>query len=234
MWLVWRRGSPLLSPASILDLEQARFSPGRAPAAGPRRRPVNPRRRLPAEGGPSSPVPPEEMHPEQFRWIVDGHNAIFAVPAWEDLQVAGERRQARQCLEESLETFGRAIGAQIWVVYDGNRLERNPDAVALPHLHTEYSNPPEEADDRILFLVARALREGEKPLVVTSDRKTLAGRLPPGTRYLEVGRFFRRVYPRRVHAPEKWEPSEMRDVEEHFLRLSGEGASEGQEPAPGE
>jgi predicted RNA-binding protein with PIN domain len=190
---------------------------------------MTPGRRGSGSDGPGRAPSPEELHPEQFRWIVDGHNAIFAVPAWEDLQVGGERRQARQSLEESLEAFGRAIGSQIWVVYDGNRMDRNPDALALPHLHTEYSNPPEEADDRILFLARGALREGARPVVVTSDRKTLAGRLPPGARWLEVGRFFRRVYERRVRTPEKWEPGGMPDVEEHFLRLSGEENGPGEE-----
>jgi hypothetical protein len=178
------------------------------------------------EGGPGRPLPPEEAHPGQFCWIVDGHNAIFAVRAWEDLQVAGRRREARQALERSLEEFGRAIGRQICVVYDGNTLERNPDALVLPHLRTEYSNPPEEADDRVVFLATRALREGERPLVVTSDQKTLAGRLPAGVRCLEVDRFIRRVVPTLLRPPEKWEPGEMQDVEDHFLRLSGEGGED--------
>jgi hypothetical protein len=193
-----------------------------------RRRAVPQRR---PDGELSRPLPPEEAHPGQFRWIVDGHNAIFAVRAWEDLQVAGRRREARQALERSLEEFGRAIGCQISVVYDGNTLERNPDALVLPHLRTEYSNPPEEADDRVVFLATRALREGERPLVVTSDQKTLAGRLPAGVRCLEVDRFFRRVVPTLLRPPEKWEPGEMQDVEEHFLRLSRE-AGEGTETPP--
>jgi len=162
-------------------------------------------------------APVEERSPELLRWIFDGHNAIFAVRDWEDLQLAGSKREARRALEESLETFGRAIGAQVWIVYDGNQLERNPDAISGPYLRTVYSFPPEEADDRIVHLARQSLQQGERPVVVTSDRRTLASNLPPGTRCLDVDAFYRRIYPRWVRRPEKWEPEGMEDVERHFL-----------------
>jgi predicted RNA-binding protein with PIN domain len=170
---------------------------------------------------------PEGRHPSEHRWIVDGHNAIFAVRAWEDLQVEGRRREARLALEESLEVFGRAVGVQVWVVYDGNRLERNPDARDDPHLKTWYSNPPEEADDRIIFLALGSLRQGERPLVVTSDRRTLGSRLPAGVRVMAVERFFRGVHPRFVRAPEKWEPEGCEDIERYFLGLEAPAESGG-------
>ena len=55
----------------------------------------------------------KELHPSRYRWIVDGHNMIFAVEEWESLQLDGEKRAARRQLEDSLEAFGRAIGGQI-------------------------------------------------------------------------------------------------------------------------
>ncbi len=170
--------------------------------------------------------PSEEADPGRYRWIIDGHNAIFGVREWEDLQVSGQRREARRALEESLEAFGRAVGCQIWVVYDGNRYTANPDAVSWPHLRTEYSYPPEEADDRIRFLVQVALDAGEAPMVVTSDRRTLGGSLPPGARPMEVRDFFGRVYGAALRRPEKWLPSGMEDIERHFL--------EGDDPGDGE
>jgi predicted RNA-binding protein with PIN domain len=184
-----------------------------------RRPPQNPR---------GSPESAEELHPESFRWIVDGHNAIFAVPEWEALQVAGRKREARLALEEALEAFGRAVGSQVWVVYDGNRMERNPDAVSWTHLRTEYSLPPEEADDRIRFLAQHSLRDGERPVVVTSDRRTLAGTLPQGIRWCEVCRFLRRIYARRIRPPEKWDPGGMEDIERHFLEEAGEEPPDGE------
>ncbi len=164
----------------------------------------------------------EERHPERFLWIVDGHNAIFAVSEWEGLQVEGRRKDARVSLEGSLEAFGRAAGTQVCVVYDGNHMERNPDAVDRLHLHSEYSLPPEEADDRIRFVAGRALRDGRRPVVVTSDRKTLADSLPEGIRWMEVRTFFRLVRGRRLRRPEKWIPDgmEMDDVERFFLSRS--------------
>ena len=167
-------------------------------------------------------VSEEERHPERFLWIVDGHNAIFAVPEWEDLQVAGRKRDARAALEESLETFGRAAGTQVCIVYDGNHMERNPDAVDRLNLHSEYSLPPEEADDRIRYLVRRALQDRRRPVVVTSDRRTLAESLPDEVPSMEVRAFFRIVRARRLRRPEKWMPEgmEMDDVESYFLSRS--------------
>ena len=147
-------------------------------------------------------LPREEAEPALFRWIVDGHNAIFGIAEWEALQVAGRRAEARRALEESLEAFGRAAGVQVWVVYDGNVLERNPDAVDGPHLRSEYSWPPEDADDRIRYLAGRALRDGERPVVVTSDRRTLAGSLPSSVRVVDVPRFFRGICRRIQRRPE--------------------------------
>jgi predicted RNA-binding protein with PIN domain len=165
-------------------------------------------------------LPAAEAAPHLFRWIVDGHNAIFAVRDWEALQVAGQRREARLALEESLEAFGRAVGARITVVYDGNHLERNPDAVSWPHLRTEYSLPPEEADDRIRFLAGRAVRDGEQVVVVTSDRRTLAATLPAGVRWIDVRQFYRSIYQRALYVPEKHQAGDMEDIERHFLSLS--------------
>jgi predicted RNA-binding protein with PIN domain len=171
--------------------------------------------------GRDSPPPPEEADPQRFRWIIDGHNAIFADPELEALQIEGQRREARRGLEERLEAFGRAIGSRIWIVYDGNRMPRNPDAVDYPHLWTVYSDAPsEEADDRIVFLARQALSEGTPPLVVSSDRRTLASRLPQGARHLEAQDFFRRVVRKRLRRPEKSQAGEMEDVERFFLSRS--------------
>ena len=172
------------------------------------------------DGGANRRLPAEEATPDRFRWIVDGHNAIFAVSEWEELQVAGQRREARQGLEESLEAFGRAIGARVTVVYDGNHQDRNPDAVSWPHLRTEYSFPPEEADDRIRFLAECSVRDGEHPVVVTSDRRTLAATLAPGARSMDVRRFFRRVHARALFVPEKMPVDGLDEIERHFLSLS--------------
>lgn len=172
------------------------------------------------DGRRGRPGSPAEESPGRFRWIVDGHNAIFAVRAWEDLQVQGRRREARQALEESLEAFGRAAGTQVWVVYDGNHLDRNPDAVAGPHLRSEYSFPPEEADDRIRFLAGRSLQDGVPPMVVTSDRRTLAATLPAGARSIDVAAFFR-LRDRLLRQPEKVTSAEgFEDLDQIFLAQS--------------
>lgn len=179
------------------------------------------RSRKPAPDPGKGRVSREEAEPERFRWIVDGHNAIFKTAAWEALQVAGRRGEARRALEQSLQAFGRAAGVQVWVVYDGNGLERNPDIVEGPHLRSEYSCPPEVADDRIRFLAEQALRRGERPIVVTSDQRTLARSLSAEVRVIDVPGFLRGICRRIQRRPEKWSPSEnLEDVERHFLRRS--------------
>ncbi len=159
----------------------------------------------------------EDTRPADFLWIVDGHNAIFAVPEWERLQLAGQKREARQRLERRLEEFGRAIARQVWVVYDGNHLERNPDAVDRPFLRSFYSLPPEEADDRIRFLAQSQVRSGQSPVVVTSDRRTLAPSLATGVRWMEVREFLQGPARVAFEQPEKRTTEGMEDIERYWL-----------------
>lgn len=165
----------------------------------------------------------EDDRPGDFSWIVDGHNAIFAVEEWERLQLAGQKREARLRLERRLEEFGRAIARQVLVVYDGNQLERNPDAVDRAHLRSVYALPPEEADDRIRFLAQAELRAGRTPVVVTSDRRTLAVSLPAGIRWMEVHQFLRGPARAARSDPEKQTPTDLDDIERYWL---------GEAPAP--
>ncbi len=178
-----------------------------------------PPRRTPVSKGPHAPRRKTEIDPGAHRWIIDGHNVIFAVPQWESLQIEGRRAEARGALEEMLESLGRAWGVQIWLVFDGNHLERNPHQGVWPHLRAEYSNPPEEADDRILYLAGQALRAGERPLVVTSDRRTLVGRLPRGATSMGAGAFI--AWSRQfLRPPEKWVTEGLTDIERFFLSRS--------------
>ena len=122
-------------------------------------------------------------------WIVDGHNAIFALPALQRLQREGERQQARRKLEGLLQPFAQQLERPLVVVYDGNAMLPNPDAVSSGQLQTLYSQPPEEADDRIAFLAEQASSRGETVTVVTDDRGTLGVRLPEPVQVLAVGVF---------------------------------------------
>lgn len=154
-------------------------------------------------------------------WIVDGHNSIFRIPAWKRLHVGGERRAARLALEELLERFGRSMSREVWVVYDGNELDRNPDQVRRFHLQSHYSNPPEEADDRIRHLAQGVLRDRGRPAVVSSDRR-FTETLAPGVRVYDVERFFGGIVPDALVIPEKWAPDAggADDLWGHFLRSS--------------
>lgn len=154
----------------------------------------------------------------RYLWIFDGHNLIFARRDWERLQTSGRPRAARKRLETALTRFGRAVGTQVWIIYDGNRSEGNPRTIETPFLRATFTVGLQEADDRIQEVARDALTRGERPVVVSSDRRTLLDALDTGVRRLEVQPFFERVYDRLLRAPEKWVPDGLEDVEQHFLR----------------
>ncbi len=161
----------------------------------------------------------------RYRWIVDGHNAIFSHRDLEELQVGDRKGEARRRLEEILERFAATHGVEVQIVYDGNRLERNPDARRGGRVESVYSlAPEEEADDRIVMMTMRLIREGRSVVVVTSDRATLGARLPRQVVRVEPSELFRRL---EGPAPEERRserrpPGDFSDIEAHFLALEAE------------
>ncbi len=169
-----------------------------------------------------SPRNPLLQTPSRYRWIVDGHNFIFAVPRWERLQLEDRGKEAREGLVQWLEDLGRALGVQIWLAFDGRVTPEGSSSGAQdrPNLRVAYSIPPEEADDRIRTWANSALASGETPCVVTSDRRTLADHLPPGVVTLSPSALVA-LHAQVVRVPEKWMPAEdLEDVERHFLKES--------------
>jgi predicted RNA-binding protein with PIN domain len=157
--------------------------------------------------------------PRQFRWIVDGHNAIFAHPDLEALQTGGEKAQARRRLEGFLERFAALFRLEVTIVYDGNRSEGNPDQRRGGLVRSLYSlSPHEEADDRIVLLCTEWRREGRKVAVVSSDRATLGARLPSGVIQVTPAELFDRLE-RGVARSADARPQ----GEAHFLSLEQEG-----------
>lgn len=126
-------------------------------------------------------------------WILDGHNVIFALPGLHRLQITDRRDEARRGLVARLRRFARARGETVLVVFDGNAMPSNPDAVEEPLLEVVYARRGEgEADDRILHEARRRLEQGQTVTVVTDDLRTLAWDLPKGVRHLEVREFWSR------------------------------------------
>jgi len=159
-----------------------------------------------------------ETEPAEFRWIVDGHNLLFAMPDLEQLQREGRRSEARAELQARLEAFGRAIGRRVCVVFDGVEAPPLRDDARSPHLETMYSHPPAEADDQICTLAAQWVRGGERVAVVTSDRRTLVPRLPRGARAIPARQFLAMLR-RTTRTPEKW-IADLSDVERALLAKS--------------
>lgn len=158
--------------------------------------------------------------PRIYRWLIDGHNAIFSHPDLEALQVEGSRGEARRRLESIVERFSAIQGIDILIVYDGNRMERNPDARKLGRVQTVYSNgPDEEADDRIVMLASSWLRDGARVAVVTSDRATLASRLPSAVRIVPPAEVFRRARPAKERGGRGVPDGDFSDIEGYFLSL---------------
>jgi predicted RNA-binding protein with PIN domain len=159
-------------------------------------------------------------------WIVDGHNTIFAVPALSRLQQSGERQEARRGLEAMLRPFAESLSDCLYIVYDGNRLARNPDARDSGRLRMLYSQPPEEADDRIVFLAQRERGRGRPVTVVTNDRRSLAPRLPAGTVTMSVEVFCDACLssPPASAQERSAPPGDYGDIERHFLERASEMA----------
>ena len=159
-----------------------------------------------------------EQEPAEFRWIVDGHNLLFAMPDLEQFQREGRRSEARAELQARLEAFGRVIGRRVCVVFDGVEAPAVRDEARSPHLETMYAHPPAEADDQICTLAAQWVRGGEKVAVVTSDRRTLVPRLPRGARAIPARQFIA-LLRRATRTPEKW-IADLGDVERALLAKS--------------
>lgn len=150
------------------------------------------------------------------RWIVDGHNLIFALPALCRLQMQGDRQRARWELEGLLLTFATRLEHPLIIVYDGNEFGSNPDAQRSHALETIYSQPPEEADDRIVYLATQAVARTETACVVTNDRSSLLPRLPAEVHVLSVEEFrTRHLLPE--PAPEGPPEKQLTDAERHEI-----------------
>ena len=126
------------------------------------------------------------------RWIIDGHNAIFALPVLGTLQRHARRQEARDELEQRLLPFSSQLSKPLLIVYDGNEFTANPDARTHGNLQTFYSQPPEEADDRIVYLTQQTVGAGESVAIVSDDRRTLGSRLPEGVQLWAVRDFWDR------------------------------------------
>jgi predicted RNA-binding protein with PIN domain len=117
-------------------------------------------------------------------FIIDAYNLLRR-----GFDFAGRDLQSqREMLEVQLREFLRARPqARLFLVYDG-ALEVNPTALrgrteSLPEgLQIHYTTPPETADDVVLKLCRRLIREG-RTTVVTSDFKDIVRQLPARIRH---------------------------------------------------
>lgn len=156
-------------------------------------------------------------------WIVDGHNLIFHIPHLEELQSSGRRGEARRRLEDMLRAFAGSSGERMVVVYDGNRMEGNPDMIREEDFQTFYALPPEEADDRIVYFCRQFMKEGLRVRVVTSDLRTLKKNLPEGVSHVTAREFHSQdLRPRRTEG--KSVRGDFSDVEAELLRRAEESS----------
>ncbi len=154
-------------------------------------------------------------------WLIDGHNLIFQFSELEELQVSGRRAEARRDLESLLRAFALDRGERVVIVYDGNMLDKNPDAVQEELFATIYTSPPEEADDRIVYLARTHIENNDRVLVVTSDVRTLANDLPETAIHMTAGMFRQRHLTERQEGKQAAE-GDFSDLEAEFLRADAE------------
>jgi predicted RNA-binding protein with PIN domain len=151
-------------------------------------------------------------------WIMDGHNMIFAIPPLQRLQVTDRREEARAGLADRLERFAISRGEKVLVVFDGNELPSNPDALRSPVFEAVYTRRGEGvADDRILREAGRCLGQGLGVTVVTDDVHTLASKLPRGVRHLGVREFWLKHIEKDVGEGGKRVEGDFSDVEREMM-----------------
>ncbi len=174
------------------------------------------------------------MSPSRI-WIMDGHNIIFAIPPLQHLQVSDRREEARARLTDRLERFAIARGEKVLVVFDGNQMLSNPDAVRKPLFEVVYSRRGEGvADDRIIHEARRCQERGLVVTVVTNDLHTLANELPRGVIHLGVAEFWLKHIEKEAVQEGKRVEGDFSDLEDEMLALGAatERAFEVREPAP--
>ena len=168
-------------------------------------------------------------------WIMDGHNMIFAIPPLYALQVSDRREEARARLADRLERFAMARGDKVLVVFDGNEMLSNPDAVRKPLFDVVYTRRGEGvADDRILHEARRCVERGLTVTVVTNDIQTLARDLPRAAQHLRVEEFWLKHIEKDAARAEKRVEGDFSDVEREMLAraAAAEAASPLREPVP--
>jgi predicted RNA-binding protein with PIN domain len=154
-------------------------------------------------------------------WIMDGHNMIFAIAGLESLQRSSRGGEARALLAERLEAFAHRTGERVLVVFDGNDLPSNLDAVSTPLFETVYARRGDQAADRrIVSESTRLAGRGVLVTVVTNDVNTLAIALPRAVRRLGVREFWLRHIERPQQADEKRVEGNFADIERALLDLA--------------
>ena len=165
-------------------------------------------------------------------WIMDGHNMIFAISSLQQLQVSDRREEAREALADRLERFALARSEKVLIVFDGNELASNPDAIRRPMLEVVYARRGvTEADDRIIYEARSCLKQGRPVTVVTNDISTLAGELPRGVDHLRVQAFWLKYIDKPVGEGGKRVEGDFSDVERDMLAQAA--VVESGPPAPG-
>jgi predicted RNA-binding protein with PIN domain len=179
-------------------------------------------------------------------FILDGHNIIFALGGLQALQTSGRGAEARSRLVERLQAFAHRQGERVLVVFDGNELATNPDALRTPLFEIVYTRRGHQvADDRILSEARRRAEAGETVTVVTNDRNTLGNLLPRGVRRVGVREFWTTHIEPRPREEEKRVEGDFTDLEQAMLALApeerpgqavrrpGSGSPASPAPAPG-
>jgi predicted RNA-binding protein with PIN domain len=147
-------------------------------------------------------------------WIMDGHNMIFAIRGFQEMQVSGRGDEARGALVDTLRRFAQTRGEQVLVVFDGNDLPWNPDVIREPFFETVYTRRSDgEADDRIIHEARLRAEQGQHVTVVTNDVRTLAVELPKSVLHMKVHAFWLKHIERAADPESKRVEGDFSDVE---------------------
>ncbi len=131
-------------------------------------------------------------------YIIDGHNLILTNRHLSEVLDYRGPKAPRELLEARLIEWGAGEErVRIVLYYDGRDFEgSHPGNRDEGVLSVRFTDPPAEADDRIVYEASRLLGMGEVVIVVTGDRG-IAQRLGgSGVRSADPSAFWRRIRPR--------------------------------------
>ncbi|MBN1826925.1 MAG: NYN domain-containing protein [Candidatus Eisenbacteria bacterium] len=129
-------------------------------------------------------------------YLVDGYNLIFNSRRLSELLHYDGRRASREEAERVILRWARAAGdVRVLLVYDGKRFSGgHPGNRDEEPLLVRFTDPPAEADDRIVYEAGRAAGRFGRVFVVSDDRGLREAARAAGADTVDIESYLRAIF----------------------------------------